>query len=265
MARVITEAPSNPRRGELYMYSSLAAKEKMTDWKCDGYCWRNNSSRNFPVNNPRLKKMYFSIRSKNGVSTSFCKSAITFIDNPYLVLILYHGNESTAPKLKHGNRKNNNMEHKRTYPSVISVLKSELVHEPPNKLYKTLVTKEEVGQRQGIANPRNLKQLHNVKLRQDAARKLGNDNIANLYELTMHLGGYVKIIDLWPELTIILMNDDLLKELSKLFDVNIMQILSFHTTQLLTWETSMFQFFPSGIRCSRQANMEHRRLFHSLS
>ena len=136
--------------------------------------------------------MYFSIRNKSGVSTSFCKSAITFIDNPYLVLILNHGNESTAPKLKHGNRKNNNREHKRTYPSVISVLKSELVHEPPNKLYKMLVIKEEVGQRQGIANLRNLKQLHNLKHRQDAILKLGNDDIANLYELTMHVEGYVK-------------------------------------------------------------------------
>ena len=37
-----------------------------------------------------------------------------------------------------------------------------------SKLYKTLVTKEEVGQRQGIANPRNLKQLHNLNHRQDA-------------------------------------------------------------------------------------------------
>ena len=95
-----------------------------------------------PVNNPRLKNMYFSFRNKGGVSTSFCKSAITFIDNPCLVLILYHVNESTTPKLKHGNRKNNNREHKRTYPSVISVLKSEIVHEPPNKLYKMLVIKE---------------------------------------------------------------------------------------------------------------------------
>ena len=126
MARVITEAPTNPRGGELYIYSSLAAKEKMNDWKCDGYSWRNNSSRNFPINNPRLKKMYFCIRNKSGVSTSFCKFAITFIDNPYLVVIWYQGNESTAPKLKHGNRKNNNREHKRTYPSVISSLKAEL-------------------------------------------------------------------------------------------------------------------------------------------
>ena len=61
MARVITEAPTNPRGSELYIYSSLAAKEKMNDWKCDGYSWRNNSSRNFPVDNTRLKKVYFSI------------------------------------------------------------------------------------------------------------------------------------------------------------------------------------------------------------
>ena len=129
-------------------------------------------------------------------------------------------------------RKNNNREHKRTYPSVISSLKSELVHEPPNKLYKTLVTKEEVGQRQGIANPRNLKQLHNLKHRQDAKLKLGNDDIANLYELTMHLGGYVKIIDLWPELTVILMNDDLLTELSKLLDVNNADIVLSYDTNV---------------------------------
>ena len=88
---------------------------------------------------------------------------------------------------------------KTTYPSVISLLKSELVHELPNKLYKTLVTKEEPGQRQDIANPRNSKQLHNLKHRQDAKLKLGYDDIANFYELTMHMGGYVKIIDLWPK------------------------------------------------------------------
>ena len=36
MARVITEAPTNPRGGgELYIYSSLAAKENMNDWKWD--------------------------------------------------------------------------------------------------------------------------------------------------------------------------------------------------------------------------------------
>ena len=58
------------------------------------------------------------------------------------------------------------------------------------------MTKEEAGQRQGIASPRNLKQLHNLKHRQDAKLKLGNDNIANLYEFTMHLGEYVKSIDL---------------------------------------------------------------------
>ena len=94
------------------------------------------------------------------------------------------------------------------------------------------MTKEEVGQRQGIANPKNLKQLHNLKHRQDAKLKLGNYDIANLYELTMHLGGYVKIIDLWPELTVILMNDDLLKELSKLLDVNNADIVLSYDTNV---------------------------------
>ena len=83
--------------------------------------------------------------------------------------------------------------------------------------------KEEVGQRQGIANPRNSKQLHNLKHRQDAKLKLGNDDIANLHELTtMHLGGYVKIIDLWPK--------DLLKELNKLLDINNAEVVLSYDT-----------------------------------
>ena len=42
----------------------------------------NNNIQNFPGNNPRLRKVYFSIRNKSSVSTSFCKFAITFIDIP---------------------------------------------------------------------------------------------------------------------------------------------------------------------------------------
>ena len=58
---------SNQREGS-YFCINLIKKHK-DDWRCDGYLWRNNANKNYPVSNSKsIKKIYFEVKlgTENG-------------------------------------------------------------------------------------------------------------------------------------------------------------------------------------------------------
>ena len=164
-----------------------------------------------------MRKTYFAVHIDSGTSSAFSKVAFTLLDNPHIVLIHYLGDSSAIKSIPHGNSKHNTRPHKRTCPSVIESLKHEnLYYNKPNKVYKASVTATNVGGRQGTANSRNLKQVQHAKESVDKKKSLGTDDVKNLFELAMHLGTFVKIIDLWPEFVCVLILEDIAAELNNL-------------------------------------------------
>jgi hypothetical protein len=76
-------------------------------------------------------------------------------------------------------------------PSVIDKMKSE--EGGAKKVYRKMVCTDQVdGNIQGIANPRNTKQVKNVQQKKTEGSMLSRDDLYNLIQLTSHLDGFVK-------------------------------------------------------------------------
>ena len=60
------------------------------------------------------------------------------------------------------------------------------------------------GNMQGIANPRNTKQVKNVQQIKKEGSMLSRDDLYNLIQLSSHLDGFVKHVTLYPDLFVLL-------------------------------------------------------------
>ncbi|CAG2246623.1 unnamed protein product [Mytilus edulis] len=97
--------------------------------------------------------------------------------------------------MAHGNSKHDG-EFKRTMPSVIDKVKDHVGSEGAKKLYRTMVCSEQVeGNMQGVANPRNSKQL------------------------SSHLDGFVKQLTLYPDLVAVVSLPEIITQFNQLLDV----------------------------------------------
>ena len=115
-------------------------------------------------------------------------------------------------------------------PSVLDRVKSETGG--PRKVYKKLVTENIDPERQGVANPRNTKQVKNVQSKTRAESRLGRDDIYNLVLLANHLDGFVKHITVYPDLVAIFSLPEILQQFNQLLEVKSYEqiFLSYDTT-----------------------------------
>jgi hypothetical protein len=114
----------------------------------------------------------------------------------------YLGDETIYKPMAHGNSKHET-EFKRTMSSVIDKMKSE--EGGANKVYRKMICTDQVdGNMQGIANPRNTKQVKNVQQKKKEDSMLSRDDLYNLIQLSSHLNGFVKHVTLYPDLVCII-------------------------------------------------------------
>ena len=221
-----------PKAGEVYLYQSNDNSSVASDWRCDGYRWKNSGCRKLPKNKPYLRKMYNKIHTENNPTGSdrFVRHVYSLIDKPQVALIHYMGDESEFVPFPHGNNKNGDKNYTRTCPSVLQGMRDQVENDRPGNVYKKMVCNKTPGEYQGILNPRNIKQVQNAKAKVDSERRLSNDDVYNLLELAYHLPETVWKIDLYPDLACVVGIEDLLQELNNALASKNQTVLQYDTT-----------------------------------
>ena len=88
------------------------------------------------------------------------------------------------------------------------------------KVYRKMVCTDQVdGHMQGIANPRNKKQVKNVQQKKTEGSMLNRDDLYNLIQLSSHLDGFVKHVTLYPDLVCIISLPEVITQFNQLVDV----------------------------------------------
>ena len=69
-----------------------------TDWRADGYRWRQNGTTAIPKNQPVIKKIHFDISTVNGTIKSFRKFVYSTADEdkPEYVVVQYTEHRRTS-------------------------------------------------------------------------------------------------------------------------------------------------------------------------
>ena len=88
------------------------------------------------------------------------------------------------------------------------------------RVYRKMVYTDQVdGNMQGIANPRNTKQVKYVQQKKTEDSILSRDDLYNLIQLSSHLDGFVKHVTLYPDLVCIINLPEVITQFNQLVDV----------------------------------------------
>lgn len=150
-----------PKAGEIYVFDTDIIGD---DWKCDNYVWRNSGTNFQPKKNPKVRKVFYSIRlneKKRGGSKVFQKTVYTLIERPNIIMVHYSGDESVYRPLMHGNRKHGYSEYTRTCPSVMASIKKALTETSGTTPKNTMKHLQMAYNLDDM--PRNLDQIRNTK------------------------------------------------------------------------------------------------------
>ncbi|XP_071097328.1 uncharacterized protein [Haliotis cracherodii] len=123
MSRTITQPPLKPTAGQVFLYH-FTDINKRDDWRCDQYHFHHDATREQPKADPKFKKLFFVIKTREGKDKRFKKHAYILLgEDNNLVLFQYIGDERIAEDLPHGNSKNASVPYTRLCPSVIRAIK----------------------------------------------------------------------------------------------------------------------------------------------
>jgi len=90
----------------------------------------------------------------------------------------------------------------------------------PKQVYKNLVCTDIVdGELQGVANPRNTRQIKYVQGKVREGKLIGKDDIYNLIELAHHLDGFIHEVTVYSDLVTIVGLPELFQQFNQLLDV----------------------------------------------
>ena len=233
----------------IYFYSSLT-----DDWRCDQYRWANQGVRRLPKREPQVKKSYFHIDTPKGPSSNFVKDAYQLVapSNTSTVLIHYIGDEKEVVDFPHGNASNQaGRPHIRTCPSVLKSLQDACKHTTTAKAYKSHVTKVPPPTHMPVLQPRNSKQVKNIRSKQLQKQRLSHDALYNLHELAVDLPDFVHAIRTHPDLVCICCSMSWIV----CFWYSPLHPSCCHMTQLFNWVIFMYQHLLSDTLCSRKPQL----------
>ena len=177
------------------------------DWMCDQYQWvLNDGTKKLPKSNPVLVKYYHRM-DKSG---TFQRHGWWRISNPELVLVHYMGDSTGFERKPHGNSKKNTVKpYIRTLPSVINKIKIN-----DNRCSATTYKELQVDCPSAlvpVARPRSMQQVENHTKIARSNRRLGHDEIYNLYVIALNQSEIIEIT-IFPDLMFILGNQEILDE-----------------------------------------------------
>ncbi|RMZ95763.1 hypothetical protein BpHYR1_043262 [Brachionus plicatilis] len=190
--------------------------QKKRDWVVDGLKWRNQgANKPFPANDPVLFKSYYHLIDKDGlVSKEFTKESFYLKGQDLPVLIHYMGIYDSDVEIEsgpHGNikQKESSQNYMRTLPSVMKELKEQVSQKAPSTVYKSTSKKK---------GHRDLKQCQNLRFAVNRLKRFTYDEIANIHLMHVSLG-FPNLILTAPDVRIIGMDDELIRDLKKTLDI----------------------------------------------
>ena len=149
-----------------------------------------------------------------------------------LTLIHYLGDETAATAIPHGNSKHHERGYTRSCPSVLRTLDSKCVLNSTAKVYRSEITKIPPATHIVVLQPRNSKQVENIRFQQLEKQQISHDAPYNLHELATDIPDFVHMIQTHPDLVCIVGQKKILQELDQvlLLDSQSSQLLSYDTT-----------------------------------
>ena len=131
-----------------------------------------------------MQLFYFVTIAPEGNDSRFKRLAYQLIDGkePVLILIQYTGDHTIAVDFPHGNRKDSNVRHVRTCPSVLKEVSH--INDIPSNVYKKQISGNVCDPcLQLVLKPRNCKQVSNIQVKQRQTFRLTHDALYNVHEL----------------------------------------------------------------------------------
>ena len=205
------------------------------DWRSDQYRWYNSGVRSLPKKNPKVKKSYFQLHTPEGPSNEFVKHAYQLLTDSTkgAVLIHYMGDETCAIEFAHGNAsKEQSRPYNRICPSVIQSMKDSCKSDTPATVYREHITKVPPATHLAVLQPRNTRQVKNIRSALQRQQRLSHDGLYNLHELAFDLPDFVHSIRTHPDLVCVCGNKQLFNELDRVL------VLKYGGHQLLSYDTT---------------------------
>lgn len=254
---VLTEVPIRPQPGFRYFYE-WTDWDKKSDWRVDGYSWRQNGRYKFAYKDVECDKIYFKLRvgECDVFTNEFSRTVIINPLVPNRVLVIYEGDNSVVVDLPHGNAKHPSKKSKpfyRTRPSLINAMKN-LKNKLPVQIYSNLtLAAPKALDRHIVDAPRNIEQVRNARKfipKEIRLTKKAINNLADLYYETE----FIQHFQLFPNLKLICFLQTAVNNFkSLLLDESLSaQCLSYNTTlecghfylSVLAYQQTEFQESP---------------------
>jgi len=157
-----------------------------------------------PKKNPKLKKSYFQLHTPEGPSNRFIKHAYQLVSTDCTegaALIHYMGDDDCTTEFPHGNSSEElPRSYYRTCSSVIESLKKSCKSGTAVSVYQKHITDVPPAAHLAVLQPRNTRQVKNIKSMLQRQQQLSCDGLYNLHELALDLPDFVHIIHTHPDL-----------------------------------------------------------------
>ena len=183
---------------------------------------------------PTIKKSYYQINTPAGGLPTFTKHAYQLLTNKInpLVLVHYIGDESVAVDFPHGNSKDSDSKYVRTMPSVLKHIESRCDKEKPSVIYRSEVTKSSPISHMSTLQPRNIKQVENIRHKVIQEKRITYDSLYNLAEIAADMPDFVHSLHIHPDLVCVVGQKALLNEFDRVL------LLRSPSPQLLSYDTT---------------------------
>ena len=206
-----------------------------------------------------MRKSYFQIDTPKGPTDKFIKHAYQLVNatgfTKDAVLIHYLGDERCAVDFAHGNCSGESQRpHSRTCPSVMKSIKEGCKYSTAANVYRKHVTEVPPEKHLAVLQPRNTRQVKNIKSMMQRQQRLSHDGLYNLHELALDLPDFVHSIRTHPDLVCVCGSKQLFDEFDRVLVLQSPghQLLSYDTTfqlgdfylSTLTFRHTLFEKDP---------------------
>ena len=195
------------------------------DWRTDGYKWVNGGNTVYS-NRGRVIKQNVMKDGEWKVMTKFAfvykdskKRGFRLFEDDSKTLVQYFSADPKRPEVPHGNAKFNQRNYVRSAPSVLhNIREGKANGDGAKQTYSEMCTGIQP-HLMHVLTPRDTEQVLNVRRRENQAKRIGKDEVINMYIAAHQLVDYVKCIELFPELVVVFGNESLLKEMASMIEV----------------------------------------------
>ena len=166
-------------------------------------------------------------------------------------MIHYVGNEKAAVDFPHGNQKQNKERgYTRTCPSVLRKLEDDCLTGTTSKIYKSAITNIPPSTHMTVLQPRNDKQVENIRTKQLQKHRISHDALYNLQEMDVEMPDFIQFVptQIWYVSVVSEHNWRNWIGYSSIHH----QLSCSHMTPPSSWVTSMSQYCVSDTHCSKK-------------